>query len=552
MEKKQTQNTWPIVLLAFLIITATYLFMITRTTLLDRDEPRFARAAVEMFETGNYLVPTFNGQLWADKPVGVYWLMSVSIRLFGNTEFACRFWSALGTAISCLLTFLIGKRLFGVKEGLWAMVILSSSTMMLVVGTMATADGSTLPFILAAMAVFAYAMTSRLRYYHTILIGVLMGLGMLAKGPIGLLPLPVMLITLWFTRNNYSGFIKQSLVIFEALGIAFIIFLGWAIPANRATDGHFLSIFIGRHVITRMFHPMEHHGGNFLLYLPYYLPVIIGGFFPWTIFLPGAFSALIGNRLGEKPCKHLMLAWVISIVIIMTLAATKLPHYIIFIWPGLALLSAAAIAAFQNGLLSDNDVKWLRYGNWFFVPVGLVAGVGLIAAPFFLKISALIIPAIICGVVLLLMSFLASNYLYRNRVIAAVKTAFIGMVVFHIPYIFGVLPVIENIKVTPAIAIAINNSTTANTPVATYKFGEPSLNYYLGKTIQKLSDQKEVVAWMQQKEPAVLVIPNSEYETIKQHGGDLHAKVLLSKKGLHYSKGKTIEILALLFNQEKK
>ena len=552
METRQTQNNWPIALLVFLTISATYLFMITKTTLWDRDEPRFARATVEMLETGDYLVPTFNGQLWADKPVGVYWLMSLSIKLFGNTEFSCRFFSALGTAISCLLTFLIGKRLFGAKEGLWAMVILASSTMMLAVGTMATADGSTLPLILAAMTVFTYAMTSKWHHHHAILIGILMGLGMLAKGPIGLLPLPVMLITLWFTRKDYLDFTKQSLAIFEALGIAIIIFLGWAIQANRATDGQFLSTFIGRHVITRMFHPMEHHGGNFLLYLPYYLPVIIGGFFPWIIFLPGAFSALIGNRLGTKPSKNLLLSWTISIVVIMTLAATKLPHYIIFIWPALALLSAAVIVAFQNRLLSDSDVKWLRRGNWFFVPVGLVVGSGLIAAPFFLKISALVIPAIICGIVLLLITFLAANYLYRNRVIAAAKLVFVGMVVFHIPYIFGVLPVIESIKVTPAIAGAINKATPFNTPVATYKFGEPSLNYYLGRNLRELSDQKEVVAWIQQKEPAVLVIPNSEYEKIKQHYGNLPAKLILSKKGFNYSKGKTIELLALSCNQEKR
>jgi 4-amino-4-deoxy-L-arabinose transferase-like glycosyltransferase len=554
MEARQTQNTWPVVLLVSVIITATYLFMITRTTLWDRDEPRFARASVEMLETGNYLFPTFNGQLRAHKPILVYWLMSLSIRLFGNTEFACRFWSALGTAISCLLTFFIGKRLFGFREGLWSMVILASSVMMLAVGTMATADSSTLPFILAAMTAFTYAMTSKWYHYHTVLIGILMGLGMLDKGPIGLLPLPVMLITLWLARKekDYIDFIKKSLTVSEALGIAIIIFLSWAIPANRATNGQFLSIFIGKHVITRMLHPLEHHGGNFLLYLPYYLPVIVGGFFPWIIVLPGAFSALAGNRLGMKPSKNLLLSWTISIVVIMSLAATKLPHYIIFIWPALALPSAAVIVAFQKGYLSKSDLRWLRRGNWFFVPVGLFAGVGLIVVPFFLQISGLLIPAAICGIILLLTTSLGANHLYHNRAVKAAKLAFVGVVAFYIPYIFGVLPVIESIKVAPAIAKAINQAAPFNTSVATYEFGEPSLNYYLGRNLQELSDQKEVVAWIQQqKEPAVLVIPISEYEEIKQNRGELPARVIFSKKGFNYSKGKTVELLALLCSREK-
>jgi 4-amino-4-deoxy-L-arabinose transferase-like glycosyltransferase len=552
METKQARRSWIIVSMAFVVIGASYLFMITRTTLWDRDEAWFARAAVEMTETGNYLVPTFNGQLWADKPILVYWLMSLSVRLFGNTEFACRFWSALGTAISCVLTFLIGKRLFGVKEGLWAMVILASSTMMLAIGTMATADGTTLPLILAAITVFTYAMTSRWRWYHAVSIGVLMGLGTLAKGPIGLLPLPVMLATLWFVRKDYRDFAKRSLVIFQTMGIAVAVFLAWAVPANRATDGQFLSIFIGRDVVGRMLHPMEHHGGNFLLYLPYYLPVIIGGFFPWTMFLPGAFSSLIGNRLGQKLSRDLLLVWTIAIVAIMTLAATKLPHYIIFTWPALALLSAAVIAAFQKGTLSDGDVNWLRRGNWFIVPAGLVGGAGFIAASFFLRIPGFAAPAIVCGVILLLMTLVAANHLYRKRILASAKFAFVGMAAFHIPYIFGVLPAVETIKVTPDISRAINDATPSGVPVATYKFGEPTLNYYLGRNLHKLSDPEEVAAWVRQKEPSVLVIPSSMFERIKQDHGDLPARVILSKKGLNYSKGKRIELLALLCNQQER
>jgi len=551
MWKKQIPNISPVIL-TVLTIMITYLFMITRTTLWDRDEPRFTRAAVEMLETGNYLVPTFNGQLWADKPILVYWLMSLSMKIFGTNEFACRFFSAIGTSISCLLTFLIGKRLFGAKEGLYAMVILSSSIMMLAVGTMATADGSTLPLILAAMTVFVYAVTSKLRYYHTILIGIFMGLAMLAKGPIGLLPLPVMLITLWFDRKDYPDFIKKSLTVSLALAIAIIIFLAWAIQANKATDGQFLNTFIGKHVITRAIKPMEHHGGNFLLYLPYYLPVIIGGFFPWIMFLLGAFSALIGNRLGLKPGKKILLVWIISIVIIMSLAATKLPHYIIFIWPALALIAAAAITAFQKGKLNEQDLNWLRRGNWFFVPLGTLAGLGFIGAPFFLKISALLIPAIICGIILLSMTYLVTYYLYHNQPVSAAKIAFTGMILFHIPYILGVLPVIEDIKVTPTIAKAINKATTSNISVATYKFREPSLNYYLGRNIKELSDQKQVVEWIQQKESAVLIIPIDEYENIKQNYVDLPTELLISKKGLNFSKGKKIELLALLCNQGTK
>ena len=140
-------------LLLAVAIAAAYLFMDTRATLWDRDEPRFARATAEMVASGDYLVPTFNGQLRPDKPILIYWLMSLPMRILGPTELACRFFGAIGTALACWLTFFIGKRLLNPSVGLWAMAILATSLMMLYMGTAATADGVLLPFMVAQMAV---------------------------------------------------------------------------------------------------------------------------------------------------------------------------------------------------------------------------------------------------------------------------------------------------------------------------------------------------------------------------------------------------------------
>lgn len=117
-----------------------YLFANSRTSLWDRDEPSYARAAVEMRESGNYLVPTFNGQTWTDKPVLFWWLMAGAIGIFGTSEFACRFWSALGMAASCLVVFAVGKCLLDATVGLWAMLILASSPMSIGTGTLAIMD----------------------------------------------------------------------------------------------------------------------------------------------------------------------------------------------------------------------------------------------------------------------------------------------------------------------------------------------------------------------------------------------------------------------------
>ena len=149
----ESRTPWPTVLVIALAVAAVYWFIDTRSTLWDRDEPRFARATAEMVESGNYLYPTFNGRLRPDKPILIYWLMSIPLRVLGPTPLACRFFSGVGIAVTCVLTFLIGRRFLGVKAGLWSMAILASTVMVMVMGTLATSDAILLPTMVAVMVV---------------------------------------------------------------------------------------------------------------------------------------------------------------------------------------------------------------------------------------------------------------------------------------------------------------------------------------------------------------------------------------------------------------
>lgn len=550
-EKEGFRKGWrPAILLAFLIM-GIYLFMGTRTTLWDRDEPRFTRATVEMIESGNYLVPTFNGQMWADKPILFYWFMSVPVRLLGPTEFACRFWGGVGTAVTCLLVFFIGQRLFGARAGLWAMVILASTLMMLSVGTLATIDAVLLPFIVAVMAIFVQSLISETRISHIILAGIALGAGMLAKGPMGLQPIVVIAVALWLGRRTGLG-VKRFIWQFgAALIIGGLIFLAWAIPANNATHGEFFRVFIGRHVLTRAIKPMEHHGGNFLLYLPYYLVVIIGGFFPWTLHLPGAVSFVMGGRIGGKYCRALLISWVVPIFIIMTLAVTKLPHYIIFIWPAMALMVGGTIAAAQQNILAERDRIWLRRGVWFFGPFAILTALVLMIGSWFVNIPGLCWSGLASGIVLSVMAVIAIRYQRADRPQAGAVVLLIGMIVFEIPILFGLLPAIEQVKITPAIAQVVNARTAKETPVATYKFGEPTLNFYIGRQIESLGGEKAVVSWSRQAGEAVLIIPKDKLDDIQQSFGTLPLEEIASKKGFNYSKGKIIELTALIRNARK-
>ena len=162
------------------------LALTTTTTLWDRDEPRFAQAAVEMLASGQYLVPTFNGELRPQKPILIYWLMTLSLGALGKSELAVRMWSPIAIAVAALATFAIGRRWWSPRVGLVAMVIVALTPLTLVEGVAATTDAVLLASITVAMAIVAQVL-DRPRWWHAAALGVAFGAGLLTKGPVAVI-----------------------------------------------------------------------------------------------------------------------------------------------------------------------------------------------------------------------------------------------------------------------------------------------------------------------------------------------------------------------------
>lgn len=542
---ESAREGWRAAILVAVAILVGYLFVTTRSTLWDRDEPRFARATVEMVESGNYLYPTFNGKLRPDKPVLIYWLMSVPVRLLGQTELAVRLPSALGTALTCLLVFFLGRQLWDAKTGLWAMGILATSGLMLFEGTAATADGTLLACMIGAMAVFVHAITTRLRFYHLLLLGAAFGLALLTKGPVGLLPVTAIVTTLILDRKRIASPGRHALTMLGALVIGALLFIAWGIPANNATDGELYRLAIGHHVVGRATKPLEGHGGSFLLFLPFYVLVVIVGFFPWTLFLPGAISFAGGRRLRGRHAGVLLLGWIVPTLVIMTLVATKLPHYILFIWPALALLTAATLAQVQPDNTTKRDRNSLRAGLWFSAPVALPLALGLIAVPWVLPLPATRLPGAVAGLTLLVVATLAAKQHWRERFGRSARIVLAGTIIFLLALFVGVMPTTEAFKISPALAREIRAQSEPNTPVAAYGFLEPTLIFYLDRHVEGLADDEAVARWARQLKPGVLVIPDAVLDRVEHAYGKLPLTEIASKQGLNYSKGDPEEIFAL-------
>lgn len=548
MQDKIETITYPVIkaILVSIAFVLLYLLIASRSTLWDRDEARFSRATVEMVESGDYLVPTFNGDLRPDKPILIYWLMSIPVRLMGATEVACRCCQCIGTGVTLLLVFYIGSKLFGYKAGLWAEAILATTVLMMLVGGAAIVEGVLLALITGVMAVFISRSGLKLRLIDILAIGILMGLGALAKGPLGFMPLPVMIVILWFSRKDGGDFIRSFLLIASATLIASAMFLAWFIPVNRATDGEFGRLFLGHHVFERAMTTLEGHGGSLLMYFLFYPAIIVGLFFPWTIFLPGAILATAGNRIGIPGSRNILLSWMLVPVIVMSMSATKLPHYILFAWPAMAIMAGGVIAAGSEGVLSERDKSRLRDGVWFFIPVGLGMGAGFTAAGYFLENDGFKLPGLICGLVVLVITIFCGISQIKGNFAWTAKIIVAGTIILLAPVLFILLPAVEQIKISPAIAKAVKEKTGKDVPTAMFRYAEPTLNFYTGRKISLFKKDYQVIEWLEQPGKRVLIVPRNDFADILQKTGSLTWTEIASQKGTNYSNGRELDVAAIV------
>jgi 4-amino-4-deoxy-L-arabinose transferase-like glycosyltransferase len=326
--------------------------------LIDRDEPRFAEAAREMRERGDFIVPYFNDQFRFDKPPFTYWFQVASYRVFGENDFAARFPTAVAAALVAVVLFGWGKRVRDEKVGWWAAIIFTLSLQSFIHGKAAVADMWLVLFVTVAhwagwelfkaniehrtslRAVSSTKPEANIQnrtifwwiFYFSL------ALAFLAKGPIGWTPLLTVAIAQRFHRlGNFAARFKFV----RGLLLMLMLVCLWGVPALIRTHGEFFRVGIGKHVVARSVATMEGHGASslwmYLALLPFYFLTVFVSFFPWSIKLPALWKNL---RLHRDSIDQFLLAGAIIIFGIFTLVQTKLPHYTLPAFPLLALLVA--------------------------------------------------------------------------------------------------------------------------------------------------------------------------------------------------------------------
>lgn len=512
-----------------------------QTRLWDRDEARYARATVEMIESGDYLVPTFNGEPRLHKPPLIYWLMSIAVRIVGPTEFAFRCFSCISVAGTCLMTYFIGRRLLSERAGLWAMAMLGFSLMMIYIGTAASTDSVLLFLTTAQMALMLRMLMEGVRLMDVLWLGLAIGASLLEKGPAGIWPAAVVSGIIGFGRAHRPK-ARALLAMCAALGIGSVMFLAWAIPANGATGGGVWQEGIGFHVVERAFRPLEGHGGGIWAFLFFYPVVILIGFMPWSGLIPIAIRSAATGETGGDFFRRVFFCWVAIPLALMTVVQTKLPHYIAPVLPSLALSTGGLIADWTARRPDERSIRWFRRTMWAGLATSLVLGAAMIVLPGYLGVPGLWAPSAASGLVLIVGA--VAVFRIRERGIDRVVLAAMGVTALcMLPAIFGAAPALDAVKSGPAIGLEIRALSLGKVPVASVGAQEPTVYFYAGQRVEEVESPEAVLSWLRRHSEGLLVMSLERKNLLEKEIGPLPVEVVGSRRGFNYSKGILEEII---------
>ena len=352
--KNRSVFHWAIV--AILACAGLYLVGNGRVSLWDRDEPWYAQCSWKMILDNDYVVPRYlDGSLRVQKPPLIYWLQTVPMRLLGPSEFAPRLVSAVAMTCVLILVCSVLWKMVGPKRAVWTLFILGTSVLTIAAGKMCLTDAVLLLFVTTAQFCFMMFYRGRGSPWVMVIMALAIAMGFYVKGPIVFVaPAGTLAVLAAMDWRRWSRFVMDQpreaarraafglLSIFVALGAVVALIGPWAwMNYQRAPQ------WLPETMNTGLGHlqkAVDGHSG----WPGWYLLVVWGTYFPWSLLLPTA--AVIAFRHRKIPEMRFAIAAVLGPWLFHELVMqTKLPHYVLPAFPFLAFLTADALVRCIRG-----------------------------------------------------------------------------------------------------------------------------------------------------------------------------------------------------------
>ncbi len=361
--------------LAVIFFTAFFQFL-GHFPLIGTDESRYMEIPREMIERGDYITPTLNYVKYFEKPPLHYWFNAVAIKIFGETEFAGRFFGTLWGVLGILLMYHIGRKLFGRREALLSALILGTSIGIIAQARINITDTTLTICMTACLGFFLLAIQeneqNKGRYYY--LFYIFSALAVLAKGLIGIvLPGGVIFCYILITRRWR---LLREMRLVTGILLFLLVSAPWFVIVSIRNPEFARFFFIHEHFerfLTKV------HGR----YQPpwFFIPILIGVMLPWSFFIPTAIARIWQERKQTGADNRLfLLLWAAVIFVFFSISDSKLIPYILPVYPAVALLLGSTFAStFDRGFSS------LKIPALLLSAVTIILGVGCLAYPYLVK-----------------------------------------------------------------------------------------------------------------------------------------------------------------------
>jgi 4-amino-4-deoxy-L-arabinose transferase-like glycosyltransferase len=510
---------------------------------IDRDEARFAQATKQMVETSDFVDIRFQDDVRYKKPVGIYWLQSAAVETasaLGLPRAQLRIWlyripSLIGAIGAVLLTYWTALAFVTRRGAVLAALLMCSSVLLGVEARLAKTDAMLLLTVVAAMGALARVYLSWQRgedpthppwawpaIFWTALAG-----GILLKGPLILMFVGLAIVTLAILDRSANWIWRLRPV--WGLMWMLVLVLPWFVAIFWRAGDAFFADSIGGDMLSKL-SAQESHGAPPGVYLLLF----------WITFWPGApLAAMAASavwRARREPAAQFLLAWLIPSWIVFEAVLTKLPHYVLPLYPAIAILTVGAL---ERRVLSRS---WLRRGAawWFAIPaimsvVAVIGAVTVTRQPVFLA-WPFVAAALIFG--LFAWWLYDDNRAERSLLNAVVAAMFLAMAIYGV-----VMPALTPLFPSAEVARALRNVVCVGPKAAAAGFHEPSLVFMTG-TSTLLTDGSGAADFLGQGSCRFALVEARSERAFAQRAEaiGLRYNVATRIEGYNISQGKAISI----------
>jgi 4-amino-4-deoxy-L-arabinose transferase-like glycosyltransferase len=511
----------------------------------DRDEARFAQASKQMVESHDYIDIKFQDEVRYKKPVGIYWLQAAAVKAataLGVERALSKIWiyrlpSLAGALGAVLLTYWAGLAFVTRRAAVLAAVMIATCVLVNVEGRLAKTDAALLAACIAAMGALARVylpeqrklIDARTGWTLAGIFWTALAAGVLIKGPVILMFVGLTVAAL-IAVDRSAGWLLLLRPLPGIIWLALLV-LPWFLAIIARSGDSFFAESVGQDLLSKIVSGQESHGAP-----PGYYLVLF-----WFTFWPGATLAGLAApavwAARREPGAKFLLAWIVPAWIVFELVVTKLPHYVMPLYPAIAILIAGSVDA---RMLSR--VRWLQIGPmlWFAVPV--VLGIaGLLAITVIGRKFGLVVWPVVGGAIV--MGLLA----WRLYEVDGAEASLLRGATAAILVVFAlcglVIPSLTTLFPSDTLARILRGSDCAEPLVASAGYHEPSLVFLVG-TETRLTDGAGAAEFLRGGPCRFAVIESHEQKGFAQAADAIGLRYSLGFKidGFNMGSGRTASL----------